>query len=234
MKKVYLLLSFFLSINTQSYCQTIRIREDSVQYQKHLNPKWGRNYSNMVIPIIQFNWASFPQNKGAEIIPGQSFNFRLGAAYKRKINQWFSLGAQIQYSNENFYLQQDSLKIVPDTILNQSEWFNLQNIVTGFYLRFNFDVKRGNRYGIFLETGINHVLIAGTFHSRKNKLPSGETEHIKLSGLNYFQMNYGEVFGKIGWQNVSFVCTLRFTPVFKKSSGFPDLPSVKMGFELAY
>jgi hypothetical protein len=104
----------------------------------------------------------------------------------------------------------------------------------GVFFRFNFDRRRGNRYGIYFETGINHVFIANAFHNRKNKLSSGETEQIQLSGLNYFHLNYGEVYGKIGWQNIAVICIWRFTPIFKNSSQFPDLPQVKLGFELAY
>jgi|GEM_PF-2434731 len=213
--------------------QTYRIMLDSSDYVPK-KKRWGRNMDNMVIPYFQLNWAIAPDQPGAATLWAQSFNFRLGVDYKRKITSWFSAGIKLQYALEDFYLRQDSNKVLPDTVLHDAEWFNLQNFVAGAFVRFNFDPRRGNHYGTYLELGVNHVLAGGFFHSSKNKLPGGETEHVKISGLTYTNMNYGEVYGKLGWKHVAVVAYWRFTPLFKTGSGYPNLPTVKVGLELAY
>lgn len=225
-----LLLMFGIAL---SHGQNLRISEDSSSAPR-FRPQWGRNQPNMISPFASLNWAVGPEQPGAAILIGQSFNFRIGAQYKRKITSWFSIGVQLAYSTEDFYLSQDSSKILPDTLLHSSEWFNLQNFVAGGFLRFNLDPHRGNHYGTYIELGVNHVLIAGFFHSVKEKLPTGETQHIKTSGMPYTLPNYGEFYGKFAWRHVAVIVHWRFTPLFKNSYGYPDLPAVKVGLEGAF
>lgn len=233
MKEHSLFISLCLFLSFTLPAQRMIFKRDSVSFTPQ-EKQWGRNAPNMLIPYVQFNWALGPKQDGARLYLGHSFNFRLGLDYKRKITSWLSLGLKMQYATETFRLVQDFAKILPDTILHESEWFNLQCLTVGGFLRFNLGLQREGSYGIYLETGVNYVWAIRFFHIYNEELTGGESEQVRIHNLTYTQPGYGEAYLKLGWRHFATISTFRFTPLFKSQSGYPDLPWAKLGFELAF
>lgn len=233
MIKKNLITILLVLISFSAFSQRMIFRRDSVSYTPRVK-KWGRNAPNMLFPYVQLNWALGPQSDGARLHLGHSVNFRLGLDYKRKITRWFHIGVKLQYATETFRLVQDYHKVVPDTILHQSEGFNLQSFVSGGFLRFNLGKQRISSYGIYIETGVNHVWAIRFFHVYNEELPGGESQQTRTHNLAYTLPNYGEAYVKFGWTHIAAVTTVRFTPLFRTPYGYPDMPIVKLGMEAAF
>lgn len=233
MKQLFFVISLLLLCTGNLLSQTVLMdREVSGPYARQKN--WGRNRANMIMPHVQLQWAIGPEKNGAEIAIGPSYNFRAGVSYKRRINGWLSVGPTLQYSTERFVMRQTTHKTVPDSILHEREWFNLQGMVGGGFVRFNFRARRGNTYGTFAEIGGHFVFIPRFTHVTLETLPGGEVQEIRTQNLSYTLRSYGEAYIKLGWMHFSFVTSYRFTPLFKPNSGLPDLPPVKVGLQVTY
>lgn len=216
-----------------SYAQTVVFQRKTEDYIPK-NTHWGRNKANFVAPNLEMSWALGPQAAGAELLRLPSYNFRVGIMYKRKINRWFSLGPLVQYSAERLVLRQHPGKLLPDNDLHSQEWFNLQGLATGIFLRFNYDVRRGNIYGFFSEIGISHVLIPKFTHVIRESVPNGPVTEVRTHNNPYTLPGYGEIFLKMGFYHVNIVARYRFTPLFKKEYQYPNPSPVKLGLELCF
>ena len=231
-KNIFISIAFILFVFTLS-SQRMIFQRDSAFYQTTPR-KWGRNADNMIYPYAQLSWAVGSQEPGAILDLGSSVNFRLGIDYKRKITKWLHVGAKIQYATETFQITQRDDKLLPDTMMHQQEWFNLQNFVSGAFLRFNLGLQKQNQYGLYLETGVNHVLIARFNHSFIDQLPGGEKKETHIYQLNYTEPNYGEAYIKFGWSHFAALTTVRFTGLWRNGSVLQELPFIKLGMELSY
>lgn len=190
---------------------------------------WGRNRDNFISPNAEITWALGPQARYARLDIFPSYNVRLGVVYKRKINSWLSLGPSFQYSTERLVLSQESSKKLPDSQIHKAEWFNLQCITAGFFVRFNMDKKRGNVHGIFWEFGANYVYVPRFTHVIREVGQNGENIEIRLDNNLYTVSGYAEVWSKLGFYHVAVTARYRFTPLFKNAYDYPDPSPVKVG-----
>jgi len=93
------------------------------------------------------------EDPGADIVPFLSNEFQFGYRYKRKLASFFAVGFDLGYSHRSYRLDQDSSKVFPTSKLVKMEKITYDGLQVGLYMRFNFDVNRGNYLGNYLDLG---------------------------------------------------------------------------------
>lgn len=121
-------------------------------------------------------------------------NYKLGYVFKFKISPVFSGGFNLLYSRTAFKIDQgDDGKTFPDSIAYKKQKLAFHEAVLDPYLRINFDPKRGNHMGNYLDLGAYGSYTVGARLISVKEDPVND-EHIKTvrSNLSYInRMNYG-------------------------------------------
>lgn len=175
-------------------------------------------------------------NNGLKINYFMSNELTLGLRYKRKVNNFYALGADINCSIQNYNINQNSLKTFPNAILHDKEKLLTRELGLEFYNRFNFG-KRGNYIGNFIDLAAygqwdffpTYVTIDNYKSGNAALAKKTKQIHSSLTYTNPF--NYG-LTARIGFNKYVFYGSYRLSNIFKDSSQFPELPGIIIGIQL--
>jgi hypothetical protein len=195
-----------------------------MEYRKGPNS----NYFSHVYYGIKFPMP--PQNEGSEVMIGRSYGMEFGYRNKIRVGNFYSLGFNFAYAFNRYRMAQVDEKITPDDDIFDKQSLRNNEWRAGFYNRFNFDLKRGNTMGKYLDIGVY-----GTYHFY-NKVKT-ETEIENTTTINiHRKLDYVEpwgygVFANIGFGSFVITGEYRLSNYFKEDSGFPELPPLTIGLQ---
>jgi hypothetical protein len=187
-------LCLFISI---SYAQEVLLNEEVEDVKENIS-EFGPNLKKFRYLYVGFGWwGTNSEGNGAEVEQFRKGNFEAGLRFKRKINEYYSIGWALYYSNWTYRLKQNDQKLVPNNVIHKSEQLSFNNLGLDIYNRFNF-TKRGNVLGKFIDLG---VFGTWAFNSRQvytDELKDAdnnylaEEKEVKVTGLKYIEnFNYG-------------------------------------------
>jgi len=210
-------------------------------------PTFGPNLKNYYHFYSGYGFVLGADSVGSEIIYGLSTDMVLGFRYKRKLSQAFSTGFDISYHATSFRLKQDSLKILPNDSLHNTEKLTFHNLSLGVYNRFNYG-KRGNYIGNFIDLGVRFEWPFSVVHFTKDKQKvanenNGGTVKTRTSGLIFTQPYYYSVYLRVGFTRYSITASYRLADLLindpklyqQYSNGiskYPELPPLIIGLEI--
>lgn len=196
-----------------------------------LTPNFGKNRAFYMHGTIAYGVNILNQSDSYEVDPIGSGNFMFAYTFKWRINQLLSGGFDLAYNLYDYKITQDDGKIYPDTIEHEKQNIICNDIGVAPYLRINFDLKRGDHLGYYLDLGayggvhINRKLIT------KDILDSGERQKTILSKFQDLErFNYG-VFGRLGLNTFCFYGKYRMSTLLTENS-LKDLPPLTVGLQL--
>jgi len=230
MKKYILALAFILLI-FNSFSQERVFSLQTIDFSRKGN--FGPNLKNytqfgMNIGVLFSNGNNYlPLKQGnASFI---DFNFR----YKRRLNNLLSTGFDIFYSGRSYELKQFAGKTFPDTISYFKEYLNASDLGSGIYLRINFNKKRGNYLGEFLDLGVSGAYV---FSFTQSTIIKQDNKKIKSSarGFDFYEIFHYGIYCRLGSQKQAFIFKYRLSPLFKSSFNYPDLPPFGIGYEISF
>ncbi len=233
MKKYYFLFLascfLFLQVNAQEVILHQDVTADTV------TPVLGPNYRHFLHSFIGYGvLLGGTEGGGTAIRYGNSGDVLFGLRYKYKVSNLFAWGAEAYYRAAVYSIRQDSLKTFPDTLINDKERLNFNNLTAGLYLRFNFEKKRGNRVGNFLDLGGYGEWTFRLTQFTRNKLPDGRVVRANTTGLDYYNaFNYGVV-ARLGFNRWVFFASWRFSILFKEAKNIPELPRLTAGLQVGF
>src|SRR6185436_7902285 len=134
---------------------------------------------------------------------GSSAEFEFGVRKKFKVGSCYSLGWELNVRQSIFKIKQADGKTFPDTLLNKAERMEFTSLGLGWFNRFNFDTKRGNYMGTFLDVGIFGYWDFAATHIVKNDRPDGSNVKAEFSHLPYILNTGYAVFARAGWSHLS-------------------------------
>jgi hypothetical protein len=161
---------------------------------------------------------------GDKIVYGQSREFIVGIGVGYKLAKWNGFGIDVYYKNTNFFLEQDSSKVLPTNSLYNNEKITLDNVGGLVFDRFYIGT-------LFLDAGFYFDWTFYTKHvtwmnySTANANGGSSTTSIdgQLIFLNSY--NYGLTFRFGKSTGLSLYFNYRLTNVFEKSyTQFYSLP----------
>ena len=221
---------FFMSVH-QSHAQTVILQVD--RGNDSIPATHGPNLKKFVHFFMCVGFVAGGDEAGARIKYFNSMEYSIGARWKYKISNVYSIGQEWKLNNSIYKLKQDPGKMLPDTFLNDAERLQLYALQVGFYNRFNFDPKRGNFLGNYLDIGIRGEWDYAISHIIKNELPDGSKIKSSITSLPYTNSFNYSVFGRVGLNKVLFYASYRLSDLFKSKYDYPELPRLTAGVELS-
>lgn len=233
MKRIYVLVIVACFISLHLNAQEVLLHEDVTT--DTIKPIFGPNYRHFLHSFFGYGVIlGGTEGGGTAIRYGSSTDINLGVRYKYKVNKFFSLGAEAYYRAAIYSIRQDTLKIFPDTVMNNRERLTFHNISFGSYLRFNLEKKRGNRVGNFIDLGGYGEWTFRLNQFTRNKLPDGRLIRSNITGLDYYKtFNYG-VQARLGFNRWIIFSSWRFSDYFYPSKNLPELPRLTLGLQLGF
>lgn len=211
--------------------QTVLLNVD--RSKETTKEEWGPNLKKFSHIYVRGAFAASADNEGARIVYGSSVNLALGVRTKIKVSPVYSPGYDIEFQYSGFRLRQEEGKFFPDTIINNVSRLDYSSLTIGFLNRINFDPGRGNFLGTFMDIGISGDFHLSIRNISKNELPDGTKIETTLRNLKYPNNTAVKVFFRIGYSHLSLYASYRLTKIFKPSAGYPELPRVIAGLDLA-
>ena len=99
-------------------------------------------------------------------------------------------------------------------------------------MRFNFNNKRGNIMGIYMDLGAAGDWNYSLTHFEK-ETKNGIKSKTKSRGYDFISpFSYGPVV-RFGYNQFAVSAAYRYSNIFEKSANFPELPRFLLGFELS-
>jgi hypothetical protein len=173
---------------------------------------------------------------------GNSREFFIAFQYKRKLTSQWSTGLDVSFRNMVYRIDQNpGRKRIPDTLVYDRERFSLPQFAVQPWFRFNFDRRRGDRTGIYLDasTGL-HV----PFSQRRVMVyTTADADHLLKvveRKLDYLVPVFMTFALRAGYQRFSVYGQWRLTPLFKPETSrrrweqTADLPPFLLGLQVAF
>jgi len=206
----------FLSVNTEKPA-----KGPNSSYYSHFYGSWGINVKM--------------QKPETDIRPLSSYRYSLGHRHIIRLNNHIATGFNLELSANRFSIKQKEGKNVHDSILHDKEIFLINSIEGSWYLRFNFDKRRGAYIGHFLDLGA-----FGGYNYKRNRFIQNTTTpfnsvtkltYRKIGYINDFQ--YG-LFARIGFNRYVLFGRYRMSDIFETEKGFSQLPAWCLGIEVGF
>ena len=237
MKKI--LFGCLLILNFKSFAQTKILEVD--RKIDTLPKTFGANLKNYLQMYIGYGFVVGQSEKGAAIKYGSSSDFVLGFRYKRKIGNVYSIGYDLNYHRTSFYLVQNSMKIIPDTILHDKEKFVFNAFGLSLYNRFNFDNHRGNYMGYFLDLGAGGDWDFNIKTVSEDKI-NGNIVTTSTKKLKYVNPYNYYAFTRLGFNKYILSAAYRISDQFIDSlakvygsyKNYPELPRIIIGLQIGF
>ncbi len=175
-----------------------------------------------------------PDSTGSAIHPQSSFHVQLGTRSKIKVNNVLSWGMENLLDFKSYRLKQDTSKTFGGDALHKKETFMVLAYDILLFTRINFDPKRGDHLGKYLDLGG----YGGVNFLRRHKLVDTvntqygfERGKYIASNLKYVEwFNYG-LTARVGWWGLSLYFNYRLSDLFKvyQSIRYQELPRFEAG-----
>ncbi|RYD81469.1 MAG: hypothetical protein EOP53_06280 [Sphingobacteriales bacterium] len=235
---LFVTLLIFCSSNV--WAQRELLAEDRTK-QNDTTPSRGKNEPNYTHTFIGLGMLLGKAEEGMDIGYGRSLQFMSGMRYKRKLSGMFALGLEPAYKYTGINFNKKEANTFLDTTFwgkgtdttHHLEKLGLHTASLGGFLRINFDPKRGNTIGTFLDLGVAGDYIFANNYTTKGELANGtfvKTRFTRNDFISRFQYNY---FARFGYNWLAVKCSYRPSPLFKSSYNFPDAPKFVAGVEMS-
>ena len=231
-KLIWLIIIVLISVSGTSQTVLLEQHVDSDTTKEN----YGPNLKHYLFTALGSNFAAGKSSAvGLPIRYGSAGEITWGVKYKNRLNNTFSWGLGINYTAQYFPLEQDSSKTYPNNILHDKERLTFNNLGGDLFARINFNKRRGNVIGTYVDLGgyIDWVFL--TKHYTKDKSPSGsisksiEVTQTGITTVNSF--NYGTT-AKFGYKSIAFVAKYRWSDMFISQHNIPEFPRFMFGIEL--
>ena len=178
-----------------------------------------------------------PDSTGSAINSKSSFHFQLGGRTKYKLNNVFSWGIENMLDYKSFRIKQNDEKTFGGDVIHKKETFIVLSYELLLFTRINFDPKRGDHLGKYLDLGAYGGF---NFIKRHKVVDTVNTQYgfergkYIMSNLKYVEkFNYG-VTARIGWWGLSLYCNYRLSNLFKRyqSINYQELPRFEAGINI--
>ncbi len=235
-RKILLLIIICLGFTT-AHAQRELLAEDRTN-KNDTTPSFGINERNYFHFRSGIGLIVGPSGSGVEIGYGRSLEAYTGFRYKRKLSGMFSIGLEPAYKYTGFNISnKDSSTFLDNYIWGKDTLHNrhkigLHTASLGAFFRINFDPRRGNHMGTYLDLGAAGDYIFSNEYITRGEKRDGtlvKTKFTRNPFISRFQYYYN---AKLGHNWLALTFSYRPSPVFKNSYNFPALPRYIVGIEL--
>lgn len=198
-----------------------------------IKSEYGMNRKHYRHPFIGMGFfAGGAGGPTGKIKTADSWAFEYGVRYKRKFTHYLSAGADWSFSRLQYSPSAWEVASLMGDASLKSEKLVLVQTGLGLYQRFNWQKRRGDFIGRFLDVGVYGNWTFASRHVYSFEQATGERVKVKKSGLDYVSpFDYG-LLARIGFGNFVLKSSYRFSDHFKSESGLEEFPRLYIGFEM--
>jgi hypothetical protein len=233
MKKIFALL-ILVALVSAAYSQIVVV-DETVTPIDSTRPDLGPNGKRMFNPFIGYHFAIPTEtNDRAPVSMGVSNGFRIGYMWKFRINNILSFGYLADFNTFNFRYKQNAAKDFPDTLIHQSQSIGINTAGAGLFFRINFDARRGNVMGHYIDLGAYADFNFSRYYKSKDENDFDEIVRTRISKLTFVEKYQYGLYAAIGLNRVTFFGRYRISDVFKSPymSAEPPRLNVGIGFSV--
>lgn len=224
---------FIVSFAYASHAQDVII--DEIPFKDTTLKKIGPNlkhYTNYYISYGQV--VGYAESDGSNIRYGLSPQWSFGERYKLKLTNTFATGFEFSYNQYSYTIEQSASKLLPNATRHKKEKIRLYAISLAPYIRINFDSKRGNYMGYFLDLGGFGDLYFIKQHITTDKLNDGTVQKITTSRLKFIeQYRYG-IYAQLGFNKYLIYCNYYLSNLFTSASNYAEMPNMTAGIKFSF
>lgn len=197
-----------------------------------LLPKFGMNRDHFGHMFFGFyKIAGTPELTSDTMDVWRSWAFDCGYRYKRRFSQVLSAGAEFGLKKMSYAVRHWEMLQTPEaTEINKHKMIFLQTGLS-LYQRFNYDKRRGNYVGNYIDLGIYcdwNWNVRQLYYYQNN---TGEKVRLRKSNLNYIHPFDLGVLMRFGFNKLAVKTTYRLSHHFKETSSIGELPKFSFGVE---
>jgi len=196
--------------------------------------KWGANRAHYVGAQLALGFVADQGVAGAKTDFWRSSHFQFGFRYKRKLSNVFSIGTDLSWKIFTVGLKQEQGKKLPDTLLHRRQNVATNNFSLGGFLRINFDPKRGNKLGTFLDLGASADWSFFYSEFTKDKLPDGSFVDVSRYRTNTNEPISYYFNARLGKGKFALYALYRLSNWYKSSANFPEPARLFTGIQFGF
>jgi len=232
---------FLLTLTCVSVqAQTVLIKQTVPENFEDIDNGYGPNRKHFSFPYFAIGLHSegYSHENDTIISPqyGKSIELRFGTRTRMKMNKFlaFGLDYELGYSSHSINLKDEFALATfsPDVIKAK---YQLYNIGLASYFQINFEPKRGNQLGSYLDIGVFGSYNFGRRFTQTIKMGKEKSVYTLKRLQDFEKLNYGAMvrFGKNVW---AVYGKYRYSNSFKNKSaiGNYELPRFTFGFEIFF
>ena len=149
MKKIGIISLILLLSITFAKAQSVEL-EDNIKADT-LSSNFGKNRFFYMHNTIGYGVNIINQSDVYEAEQPGSGCFMFGYNFKWKANNLLAFGFDLMWNSYDYQLKQDDNKLFPDSLKHDKQKIMFNDIAISPYIRINFDVKRGDYLGYYLD-----------------------------------------------------------------------------------
>lgn len=225
----FLFVLLFAAFIMQSQAQYSIMHMDVIPLDT-VRPKFGPNGHNFIHSYYGLHSIiPLEVNDKAPVIPGLSMGYKAGVLGKFRVCDFLAFGYIFEFNTFNYRFKQSSDKNFPDTLNHLRQNIVFTTLGSGLFLRINFDARRGNYLGYFLDMGGYADWNMSRVYKSKDKNDMDELVYSRITRL-YFteQYQYG-LYANIGLNKINIYARYRVSDLFKSPFKSAELPRLNVG-----
>jgi hypothetical protein len=175
--------------------------------------------------------AGTPELETDKLNDWSSWAFEIGYRYKRRFSQTLSAGAEFSAKRMSHSIKRWEMLNTPEATETDKHKFILTQAGLGLYQRFNYNKRRGNYIGNYIDVGVygNWNFNARQIYKFRND--ADEKVVYKKSNLDYINaLDYG-ILTRLGFNKFAAKATYRLSDHFNESSDLGEFPRFTFGVE---
>jgi len=209
--------------------------------QDTVQSDWGPNRKHYLRLYMGFGFIVGASDDDMPVKYGNSVEFPIGLRYKYRLNQRFSVGADLGFRVQWYRLKQDSSKKLPTPVQYDRELFNPGYVELHPYLRINLDKHRGNVIGKFIDLGAGlSIPVQKRYVQEYKEEPNGFRVLKTYRRLDFYESLQAHAYMRVGVKWFIVYAHYRLTPMFDESKmksyfgGAAQLPNLSMGVQVNF
>jgi hypothetical protein len=227
----YILLSYIILIS--SYINSKPLYSQKVLLSQNVEkdsiiPSWGPNRKHFIGLYIGISGVAGKSGSGASVLYDHSSEFTVGLNYKRRLSNHEAIGCKISYDLGSYRLKPNTKFDNTNSVLHKKEKLAFNSFSLSLYNRINFDKRRGNFLGHYLDLGVYGSWLFSVRHYTKDDI-NGTIIKTYTSHLPYTENTGYGAFLNLGFNRFTIYSKYRISDYFKDSYELPELPRYIVG-----
>ena len=191
-------------------------------------PRWGPNRKHFISTFFGIGSFFGKTHDDVKVLYGNSSEFTFGSTYKHRVSQHYAWGFGMTYNLENFRLKPNSALKPSNSPQHEKEKLVFHTLTALLYNRVNFDKRRGNFRGHYLDLGLYGSYYFAVKHYSKDEL-NGNIIKTYISHIGYTNpFSYG-IYGGLGFNKIELYLKYMMSDYFRTSTSYSELPHYSVG-----